>query len=253
MTVQLNLVRSLAQALVELTPSQLDWVGAVIKQFHLPHEFHRKKDSDLITELVLETLGDALRIHHAFSRQALSKDRFEFALERSLNRGGIQAELVTSRTNRGHDITIRGVPVSLKTQADAGIRVGSLHISKFMELGKGDWELPLLRDMFLEHMRSYARILQFRCLEPGPTSYLYELVEVPKDLLLEGATAGLVSQADSRQSPKPGYGNVYDVSGKLKFALYFDGGTERKLQIKSIRKDLCTVHATWRFDSAPLE
>jgi type II restriction enzyme len=253
MTAQLNLVRSLAQALIELTPSQLDWVGAVIRKFHLPRESHRKEDSDLVTLAVLEMLGDALRIHHAFSRQALSKDRFEFALERSLNRAGIQAELVENRTNRGHDITIRGVPVSLKTQADAGIRVDSLHISKFMELGKGPWELPLLRDMFLEHMRSYKRILQFRCLAPGPTSYLYELVEIPKRLLMEGATAELVTQAGSRQTPKPGYGYVYDAEKNLKFALYFDGGTERKLQIKAIRKELCTVHATWRFDSAPLE
>ena len=47
--------------------------------------------------------------------------------------------------------------------------------------------------------------------------------------------------------------SAYGEDGNLKFALYFDGGTERKLQIKAIRKDLCTVHATWRFDSAPLE
>jgi type II restriction enzyme len=253
MASDLNLVRSLAQALVELTPSQLIWVGGVIKQFHLPHEFRRNDDSDFVTPAVLETLGDALQIHHAFSRQALSKDRFEFALEGALNRAGIQAELVASRTNRGHDITINGVPVSLKTQADEGIRANSLHISKFMELGKGPWELPLLRTMFLEHMHSYERIFQFRRLVPGPKSYLYELVEIPKALLQEGANAELVIQEKSKQNPKPGYGNVYDAKGKLKFALYFDAGTERKLQIRSIRKDLCIVHATWEFASMPVE
>jgi type II restriction enzyme len=253
MASHINLVRSLAQALVELTPSQLIWVGGVIKQFHLPHEFHRKQDSDFVTPTVLEMLGDALQIHHAFSRQALSKDRFEFALESALNRAGIHAELVASRTNRGHDITVKGVPVSLKTQADEGIRADSLHISKFMELGKGPWELPLLRAMFLEHMRSYERIFQFRSLLPGPALYFYELVEIPKALLLEGANADLVVQEKSKQSPKPGYGNVYDSHGKLKFALYFDAGTERKLQIKSIRKDLCIVHATWKFESMSVE
>ena len=35
----------------------------------------------------------------------------------------------------------------------------------------------------------------------------------------------------------------------MKYQLYFDGGTERKLQIKNLRKDLCTVHATWVFAS----
>jgi len=79
------------------------------------------------------------------------------------------------------------------------------------------------------------------------------LVEIPKSLLLEGKSAQLVIQKRSRQNPKPGYGYVYDSQGKIKFALYFDGGTERKLQIKKIRKDLCIVHATWRFASTPFE
>lgn len=248
-----KLINSLRRALEALTPSQIDWVSAVVRQFQLPYEFHRNQSSDLITPGVLDMLGDALRIHHAFSRQPLSKDRFEFALERSLIRAGIQAELVGNWTNRGHDITIGGVPVSLKTQADASIRPNSLHISKFMELGRGAWELPLLRDMFLDHMRSYERIFQFRCLLPGPTTYLYELVEIPKALLVESENAQLVIQTRSRQTPKPGYGNVFDAAGKLKFALYFDGGTERKLQIKKINKDLCIVHATWRFESTPFE
>jgi type II restriction enzyme len=243
----------LAGHLALLTPSQLDWVHAVIQQFMLPFEFHRNQASDLISQPVLDMLGDALRIHHAFSRQALSKDRFEFALESSLIRAGIDARLVSSRTNRGHDITISGIPISLKTQADSSIRPDLLHISKFMELGKGAWELPSLRDMFLHHMTSYERILQFRCLRSGPTEFLYELVEIPKALLTEGANAQLVVQTLSRQNPQPGYGNVFDAQGKLKFALYFDGGTERKLQIKKIRKDLCVVHASWRFGSVPIE
>ncbi|MDR3740111.1 MAG: hypothetical protein P4L40_13945 [Terracidiphilus sp.] len=253
MTAHSDHLDSLAPALAALTPSQIEWVAAVIRQFRLAHNFHRKDDSDFVTPSVLEMLGDALRIHHAFSRQALSKDRFEFALERSLKRAGIEAELVANRTNRGHDITIEGVPVSLKTQADAHIKDNLLHISKFMELGKGAWELPLLRDLFLEHMRSYERIFQFRCLRPGPVSYLYELVEIPKALLLESANAELVVQTRSRQVPKPGYGYVKRADGMLKFALYFDGGTERKLQIKKIKKDLCIVHATWQFESTAFE
>ena len=113
--------------------------------------------------------------------------------------------------------------------------------------------MSLLRDLFIEHMRSYERILQFRCLKRGPKEYLYELVEIPKALLSEGANAKLVIQEKSKQSPKPGYGNVFDADGKLKFALYFDAGTERKLQIKKIKKDLCTVHATWKFESTTFE
>jgi type II restriction enzyme len=201
---------------------------------------------------VLEVLGDALRVHHAFSRQPLTKDRFEYALESAFTRSGIKAELIASRTNRGHDITVKGVPISLKSEAAANINPDLIHISKWMELGKGEWILPKLRDSFLDHMRSYQRILTLRCLRAGPQQYLYELVEIPKDLLLESQNCRFEVRDESRQNPKPGYGYVEDKHGNEKYALYFDGGTERKLQIKHIRKSLCIVHATWEFTANSL-
>lgn len=242
----------LARLLRLLTPSQKDWVKSAVQQFQLPHRFIRRKDSDWVSDAVLEHFGDALRIHHALSRQPLSKDRFEFAFERALNLGGIAASLVKSRTNRGHDMTIAGVQVSLKTEAAANIQESSIHVSKWMELGKGEWELPRLRDMFLEHMHGYERIFTLRCLLPGPKTCFYELVEIPKKLMLEAADCRFEIMTDSRQTPKPGYGYVDDKRGQRRFALYFDGGTERKLQIKQIRKSLCIVHASWDFESAPL-
>jgi type II restriction enzyme len=235
-----------------LTPSQANWVATVIEQFQLPHRFERLATSDLISELVLQNLGDTLRVHHAFSRQALSKDRFEFALERALIAGGHTVAMPVSRTNRGHDITVDGIPFNLKTEAARTIRQEELHISKFMELGKGAWELGALRDMFLQHMQNYERILQFRCLKQGPTNFFYELVEIPKPLLLEARDARLELRENSKQNPKPGYGYVRDEHECLKFALYFDAGTERKLQIKHIRKNLCIEHGRWQFESRPL-
>jgi type II restriction enzyme len=134
-----------------------------------------------------------------------------------------------------------------------------IHVSKWMELGRGEWKLDLLLKLFLEHMEGYDRIFTFRRLDPGPVQYEYEFVEIPKALMLEAANAQLVVQEKSKQSPKPGYGSVFDNSsplgpafGELKYALYFDGGTERKLQIKSLRKSLCKVHASWQFQSADL-
>ncbi len=243
----------LSIAISTLTQSQREWVIAVIRQFQLTTSFWRNTHSELVTDTVLNRLGDALRIHHAFSRQPLSKDRFEFAFERALKLGNFDVKLAASRTNRGHDMTINGIPVNLKTEAAANIKKDMLHISKFMELGRGEWTLPALLRLFLEHMRNYERIFQFRCLEPGPHHFCYELVEIPKILLQEAANAVLEVQEDSRQNPKPGYGRVYDENAQMKFALYFDGGTERKLQIKNIRKNLCIIHATWCFESTPLE
>lgn len=243
-------IGGIVDALRRLTPTQQHLIKATILAFGAPRKFWRASDSDTVTQAVLDNLGDRLLSHHAGSRQALSKDRFEFALEAALNDSGIPASLVKSRTNRGHDLTIAGAPVSLKTEAAANIREDSVHVSKWMELGKGEWKLPLLRDMFLEHMRSYDQIFTLRCLDTDPAHVRYELVEIPKALMLEASNCQLEVREDSRQNPKPGYGYVRDATGQLKFALYFDGGTERKLQIKSLRKDLCKIHATWSFGLA---
>lgn len=243
-------IGEIVDALRRLTPAQQQWIKATILAFGASRKFWRAPDSDIVTQIVLDNLGDRLLIHHAGSRQALSKDRFEFAFEAALNDSGIPARLVKSRTNRGHDLTIADIPVSLKTEAAANIRDDSIHVSKWMELGKGEWKLPLLRDLFLEHMQSYERIFTLRCLDADPAHVSYELVEIPKALMLEASSCQLEVRKDSRQNPKPGYGYVRDAAGQLKYALYFDGGTERKLQIKNLRKDLCKVHATWAFGSA---
>jgi len=243
-------ISELVDAIRRLTPKQQQLIKTTILAFGAPRKYWCAADSDIISQAVLDNLGDRLLSHHAGSRQALSKDRFEFALEAALNASGIIAELVKSRTNRGHDLTIAGTPVSLKTEAAANIKEDSIHVSKWMELGEGEWKLPLLRDKFLKHMRSYERIFTLRCLDKDPANVRYELVEIPKALMLKASDCQLEVCEDSRQNPKPGYGYVRDAGGQLKYALYFDGGTERKLQIKKLRKDLCIVHATWTFGSA---
>ena len=197
-----------------------------------------------------------MRIHHAFSRQALSKDRFEYAFERALNLSGIPSRLEDRRTNPGHDITVNRVPISLKTEAAANIKLNEIHVSKWMELGKGEWDLALLRDRFLDHCNRYDHILTLRCVtrrpKTEPTFYKYELVEIPKTLMLEARNCQLEVMTNSKQNPQPGYGYIYEPNGLRKFSLYFDGGTERKLQIKHLRKDLCRIHATWEFESTAL-
>ena len=244
-------IKDIALALEALTPSQILLVKNLVAKLSTATVGYRNPDSDFISDTGLSHIGDALLAHHSMAQRPLSKESFEHALEGALRRAGHDATLA-KRGNPGHDITVDGVPVSLKTQADASIKADMLHISKVMELGSGAWELPLLRDQFLAHMNSYQRVFQFRCHRQGTTGFLYELVEIPMTLLRESANATLEMRNESKQTPKPGYGHLYYATGRLKFSLYFDGGTERKLQIKSLRKELCTVHATWSFDSASL-
>lgn len=244
-----ELSAEIVQALPALTPGQLKTIKAMVLALGAQRTFWRSPDSDLVTQEVLDNMGDQLLAHHAGSHQALTKDRFEHALESALNKSGIQAQLAC-KNNPGHDITIANVPVNLKTEAAANIKMDSIHISKWMELGKGMWDLALLRNLFLKHMEGYERIFTLRCLRKDSGLY-YELVEIPKKLMLEATHCRFEIKTESKQKPQPGYGYV-EGGGIQKYALYFDGGTERKLQIKKLRKDLCKVHATWTFSSSIL-
>ncbi|HEV2864674.1 MAG TPA: hypothetical protein VGX48_26985 [Pyrinomonadaceae bacterium] len=249
-------INHLAGLLPELSESQLGWIEEIVGQFRRAHKYERDERSDLVSDCLLQEVGDALRLHHCFSREPFSKDKFEYLLERASNHCGVAAELAR-KGNRGHDITIGGVRFSLKTQADKGIKRRSVHVSKFMELGKGQWgddekDLIGLREQFFSHMESYDRILALRTVSKAPAAWEYELVEIPKALLQRASGGTLRMMHDSRQHPKPGYCDVRDAGGHLLFQLYFDGGTERKLQIRSIDIENCFVHARWSFPADDL-
>jgi len=125
-----------------------------------------------------------------------------------------------------------------------------------MELGRGTWtdqeeDFIGLREQFFRHMESYDRILSLRRLRGTRTyPWYYELVEIPKSLLLEAGNGMLRIMHQSRQFPKPAYYDVTDSMGGSKFQLYFDAGGERKLQIKGLKKASCIVHAEWRFETS---
>jgi hypothetical protein len=113
-------LRHLYESLRDLTDGQIGWIETVVEQFHKPASFQCSADSDLSNACVLQDFGDALRIHHCFSKEPFTKDKFEYAFECVLNLYEIPATLAP-RGNAGHDITIRAVPFSLKTQANKGI------------------------------------------------------------------------------------------------------------------------------------
>lgn len=255
-TVRSKRIETLRTALGDLTDGQLRLFEGIIQQFNRSYiKIDRLDDSDIVDDCLLQDFGDTLRLHHSLSKEPFRKDRFEFALEQILNACGSSA-ILAPPGNPGHDIIINGQRLSLKTEAAVNIRKSKLHISKFMELGKGEWsdrdqDLIGLRNQFLAHMQSYDRILSLRCLEKEPAAdrWYYEMVEIPKNLLSEAKSGSLRMLKASPQNPKPGYCDVKDNDGEIKFQLYFDGGTERKLQIRNLRKNLCTVHATWIFST----
>jgi type II restriction enzyme len=246
---KLKLVKSLVGIIPELTAGQLHWLQRVANVFQAEHKYQLTK-SDLFDETILQNFGDAMRVHQSFSDEPFSKDKFEYVFVKVLNMSGHKAKLAP-KGNPGHDATLDGVKLSFKTQADRGIKSDYIWISKFMELGKGQWgdnpnDLEGLRNQFLKHLESYDRIFSLRNLRCKPY-WNYELVEIPKDLLALAKTGILEMKTASRQLPKPGYCYVHTAQGEPLFDLYFDGGGERKLQIKNLAKKYCRVHATWDF------
>lgn len=253
-----------------LNNNQLALVADVAEQFTTAHtfahqQFPLKTGASLMTQGIVEDLGDIIRIHHAFSHEAFSKDKFEYALERVQTLHKRKAKLAP-RGNKGYDIEIEGERFSLKTEASKNVSLDSIHISKFMELGGGEWttnpkDLEGLRAQFIQHLAGYDHILTLRRLqEKRDNWHSYELVAIPKALMLLAANGALEMKSGSKQNPRPGYcyvgvdGWAYTagtrVSPKdLQLALYFDGGGERKLQIKHLKKSLCKVLATWEFES----
>ena len=250
-----NIIEKIIRSIPNLTVFQLERIDSIVSILLMDFlRIAKNLNSDIATEEFVRDFGDVLRIHHAFSNEPFSKDKFEFALEKILYNLGRHAVLA-QKGNPGYDIKIDSQTFSLKTQADKQLKEDSIHISKFMELGKGKWEnsiedLSGLRDQFLFHMKNYDRILILRCLSKDLKNLTYELVEIPKKLLLEAGSGSLKFSSKSRQAiARPGTCDILSSTGEMKFQLYFDGGGERKLQVKNLQKKYCTVHATWAFSS----
>lgn len=240
-------IRRIAEALPRLSEGQALWVDDMISQFARPHNFVRNIGSDIVTERFLKDFGDTLRVHHCFSKQAFTKDKFEYVFERVSLLCGVPAKLA-ARGNPGYDIIVAGQKLSLKTEASEDIKADKIHISKFMELGKPVWtdnpeDLVGLRQVFLDRVAECDRMFTLRVLSKLPQKWHYELVEIPKSLLESVATGRLEMRTASKQKGAiPGYCFVTDKSGRLIFELYFDGGSERKLRVQKLLKSSCIVH-----------
>ncbi len=252
-----KLVQQLVPDLVKLSDDQFAWIGQLVSALSLPVNSRRNPHSTVFPDdRSLGLFFLYLVTHHTLSAEAFKQEKFEYALERIALATGRTATRPPSRTHPGHDLTIDAERWSLKTEAHAGIKSAVIHISKWQELGKGKWGNAvadlrrLCRDHFLRHLANYDRILNLRRLTPASaTKHHYEVLELPRHLLLESDVKGVYQMMKtSTQTPKPGYCRVSDASG-LMFELYFDGGTERKLRVQKLRRDLCVFHAEWEFET----
>jgi hypothetical protein len=89
---KLELIQEIVEAIPELTTGQLHWLNRVLKVFSLEQQI--TVDSvTLFDEGTLINFGDAMRIHHCFSEEPFSKDKFEYVLVKVLNLSNHKAAL----------------------------------------------------------------------------------------------------------------------------------------------------------------
>ena len=152
-----KIITQLHEIIPELNSNQIKLILDVITVLSEPYEKLDYYPRWVFTKDFLDVLCDFVRIHHALSDEPFTKDKFEYALNRTSKILGITSTL-PGRTNPGHDIEIQGKRISLKTQADNGIKQDFIHISKFMELGRGRCGIcqDTLRHDFKENIKKLS-------------------------------------------------------------------------------------------------
>jgi hypothetical protein len=109
---KVELARALVKAIPDLTAGHLYWLDRVVRVFSAGHKFDLKK-SDLFDETTLQNFGDTVRIHHGFSAEPFTKDKFEYVLVKVLELGGHDAKLAP-KGNPGCDVTLGTTRLSRK-------------------------------------------------------------------------------------------------------------------------------------------
>ena len=150
--------------------------------------------SDIATADFRVSFRNRLLIHHATNEAKLTKKAFEYAFRAASAAAGKTAAITSSQTNPGTDVTVDGVAFSLKTEAAASIRADRITISK---LSEGRWiqQCSTLEELaqatitrIPTHLQQYDRILTLRAHNLSMVKVLYELVEIPRSVLLQVQT-----------------------------------------------------------------
>ena len=208
--------------------------------------------SDFLDEPLSAAIGAQLLLHHATHDEKLNKKSFEYLLKYACEACGRTAILTENPVFPAADITIDGIGISLKTQADGSIKPHSAYIQKFMEarwirdFSAGKDLANEAKRRISDHLTKYQQILMLRAFDLPNGNFKYELMEIPKSVL------ELINGTPSELFPnKNDYGSVGidigDAAG-IAFRLMLDGSVE-KVRLFNIRTNRCIQHGTWLIPS----
>ncbi|MGW4222155.1 hypothetical protein ACWEG1_01730 [Streptomyces bauhiniae] len=247
------LERLVAQAQL-LDSAQLEMLGEMAEALQQPCEVRVAPASDLVSNEFSDYFLNRLKIHHATSEEKFKKVAFEYAFIAAARYAGGSASKTRSQTFQGADATVNGARWSLKTEASTGISESNIVVSKFSEARWiRDCETPVdfareCLPRFLAHLDEYDRIATLRAFSVAPELVRYELVEIPKSLLMRAAD---LTEYDFKPRTKNGSSSaLYKDSDGIAFRLVLDGSVE-KVTLSRIPVQRCRVHASWTVPTIP--
>lgn len=197
-----------------------------------------------LSKAFVQEFRATLLIHHYFLKSPLATGSFEAAFIRAAKAAGHVANKAPDGS-RFWDVEIDGRKISLKSTAAAGLKVGTLHISKLCEAawiqdmrGAAQREDATKR-LFADYASKVDSIVQFRLFK---ASAFYEMVEIPVALLKQVA---IVPRAEfAPDGPSIGIPIGKDPPD---FTLKLDR-SDAKITLANINKAVCTVMGTWQLD-----
>lgn len=228
----------------------LDEIAEALK-LTVPFPFIHE-ESDLVTEEFSDEFCARLLVHHAMSEEKLTKKSFEYFLCETGRSCGIEASIASVADDAGADIQYNGESWSLKTEAAKNIRRERMTISKLMEVNairdnypEQESRVTEIQRRLKEHADRYDRILVLRAhaLAHPRCSIEYELVEIPKELLLAAAEKNLRASDVKHHNSKGFRAVVSDKHGHI-LDLVLDGSDE-KVTIANLNVGRCLAHARW--------
>jgi len=180
---------------------------------------------------------------------ALTKKTFEYFFCGASRASGRAAYQTQNSVHPGEDVIVDGQRFSLKTEGGKSINRQVVHISKLMEArslrschsAEDYWQFAQRR--IIDHLQHYERIISLRSFQGVANVVEYELVEIPRDLLLR-ISALTPDNFSARTANGSSSATVRSDEHHPLFTLSLDGSVE-KVTIRGLDIRNCTVHARW--------
>ncbi len=232
----------------KLGEGQIDLIREMASHMVNPIQEQVNSASNLLTSRFRENFSNRLVVHHATHEEKFKKKSFEFAFCAAYRSDGRVATIVVSQTNPGADVVVDGGKFSLKTEASAGISQAKITISKLMEARwirdcktKTDFA-RCTQSRIVKHLNEYERIVVLRAFNLERNLVRYDLIEIPKTLLLKIESLK-ISDFRKRTAGGGSGADVYDGKTKV-FSIRFDGSVE-KVTVSGLLTEACFWHGSW--------